>query len=421
MNQFRTIFHFEIRNYFKNKLFVGTTIGIMIFLAIVMFFPRIKSSLNTTDNGKSAQTATDNGNEDRKTMLIASDDPSLARSAEAAFTQAFPDYQLQVTDKGENEIRRQIKDGTAEAGFLLHSDTDYTYFVKNISLYDSNTATADAVLRTIAQTNALTDSGLSPAQAGSIISVTVTHNVEKTGKDQTKNFFYTYIMIFALYMVILLYGQMVSTSVATEKSSRAMELLITSADPVSMMFGKVLAACLAGLIQLSCIFGTAFLLFQITRGDWEENTVMMSVFDMPLYLLLYMLLFFILGFLIYAFLYGAVGSTVSRLEDINTAIMPITFLFVIAFIVVVTAMSRGNVDTTPVIVCSFIPFTSPMAMFTRIAMSTVPIYQIMISVAILVVSVAGVGVLAARIYRVGVLLYGNAPKPREILRMIRKH
>ncbi|MGN0363446.1 MAG: ABC transporter permease [Bilifractor sp.] len=419
MKQFRTIFNFEIRNYFKNKLFVGTTIGLMILLAIVMFFPRITSALKTTDNG-SALESTDNSKEERKTMLIASDDPSLTQVAETAFSQAFPDYQVKVTDKGEKEIRRQIMNETADVGFLLHSDTDYTYFVKNLSLYDSNTETADAVLRTIAQTNALTDSGLSPEQAGSILSVAVTHDVEKTGKDQTKNFFYTYIMIFALYMVILLYGQMVSTSVATEKSSRAMELLITSADPVSMMFGKVLAACLAGLIQLSCIFGTAFLLFQITRADWEENTVMMSVFDMPLYLLLYMLLFFILGFLIYAFLYGAVGSTVSRLEDINTAIMPITFLFVIAFIVVVTAMSSGNVDTTPVIVCSFIPFTSPMAMFTRIAMSTVPTYQIAISIVVLAVSVVGVGVLAARIYRVGVLLYGNAPKPREILRMIRK-
>ena len=139
-----------------------------------------------------------------------------------------------------------------------------------------------------------------------------------------------------------------------------------------------------------------------------------------IHLLLFMLLFFVLGFFIYAFLYGAVGSTVSRLEDINTAIMPITFLFIIAFIVVMTAMGSGQVDTVPMLVCSFIPFTSPMAMFTRIAMSTVPAWQVAVSVGLLGVSVIGIGVLAARIYRVGVLLYGTAPKPAELLRIIRK-
>ena len=147
---------------------------------------------------------------------------------------------------------------------------------------------------------------------------------------------------------------------------------------------------------------------------------MTSIFDIPLHLLLFMLVFFILGFLIYAFLYGAVGSTVSKLEDINTAIMPITFLFIIAFIVVMTALGSGEVDNLPMLVCSFIPFTSPMAMFTRIAMSTVPSWQITISIAILAVSVCGTGVLAARIYRVGVLLYGTTPKPAEVLRMIWK-
>ena len=93
-------------------------------------------------------------------------------------------------------------------------------------------------------------SGVSSQDAGKIMNVQIEHTTTSLGKDQTKNFFYTYIMIFALYMVILLYGQMVATNVATEKSSRAMELLITSAKPVSMMFGKVIASCIAGLIQL---------------------------------------------------------------------------------------------------------------------------------------------------------------------------
>jgi ABC-2 type transport system permease protein len=143
------------------------------------------------------------------------------------------------------------------------------------------------------------------------------------------------------------------------------------------------------------------------------------LFDMPLSLLFFMLLFFILGFVIYAFLFGAVGSTVSKLEDINTAVQPLTFLFVAAFMVVMFSLASNNVDTLLMIVCSYVPFTSPMAMFTRIAMSTVPWYEITISIAILIASVIGVGILSAKIYRVGVLLYGTKPKIGALVKAIR--
>ena len=83
-------------------------------------------------------------------------------------------------------------------------------------------------------------------------------------------------------------------------------------------------------------------------------------------------------------------------------------------------MTSGDVDNLAMRVCSYIPFTSPMAMFTRIAMSTVPPYEIAISIAVLVGSVIGVGVLSARIYRVGVLLYGTTPKIGAILRALRR-
>ena len=127
-----------------------------------------------------------------------------------------------------------------------------------------------------------------------------------------------------------------------------------------------------------------------------------------------------LGFFIYAVMFGAVGSTVSKLEDINTAVMPVTMLFVIAFLVVIFSMTSANVDNPAMIVCSFIPFTSPMSMFTRIAMSTVPWYQIILSILILIGSAIGIGFFSAKIYRAGVLMYGTRPRIRSILGSIRK-
>ena len=286
-------------------------------------------------------------------------------------------------------------------------------------MYYTNTEIAGSILQNLYRMNAMIGSGMTPEEADKAINVEIDGDVVNLGKDQFQNYFYTYIMIFALYMVILLYGQMVATNVATEKSSRAMELLITSARPASMMFGKVVASCLAGLVQLVAVFGSAFLFYNVNKSYWTDNSIVQSIFNIPMDLLVYMLIFFILGFFIYAFLYGAIGSTASKLEDINTSVMPLTFLFIIGFVVVISSISSGNVDNTIIKICSYVPFTSPMAMFARIAMSsTVAWYEIVISIGILTGSVLGIGVLCAKIYRVGVLLYGTTPKLGSVLKAV---
>ena len=408
MKQFGKIFTFELKGYLKNKVFVGITIFLVIAIAIATFIPNIISRLGSHDGG------------DRPVMLIHSQDEELSQLVEQYFEQAFTDYEIKIANGTVDDIKDQITSGKVECAFVLNSASSYTYYVNNLSMYDTNTAIANAVLQEVYRTNAMIQNGLTPEQAGEIMAVTIDSSTTTLGKDQMKNFFYTYIMIFALYMVILLYGQMIASNVATEKSSRAMELLITSAKPTNMMFGKVIASCIAGLLQLVAIFGSALVFYNINKSALSGNTIMQSIFNIPANLFLYMLLFFILGFLIYAFIYGAVGSTVSKLEDVNTSTMPITFLFIVAFVVVAFSMASGNVDNTAMKICSYIPFTSPMAMFTRIAMSTVAWYEIVISVIILVGSVIGIGICAAKIYRVGVLLYGTRPKLTTILKTVFK-
>lgn len=412
MKQFGIILKFELKNYFKNKIFVGVTVFLVALIAVIMFFPKI-SGLFAVDDEESDTI-------EKQTMLLLLPDEASGEWIADAFAASFTDYSVDISNEDINAVKEKIASGDVECAFVMDNLTSYTYYVNNLSMYDENTYVADEVLQNIYRIQVMTENGISGEDAQQILSTQITHTTENLGKDQMENYFYTYIMIFALYMVIMLYGQMVATNVATEKSSRAMEVLITSAKPTAMMFGKVIASCLAGLIQLICIFGSAFLFFQVNKADWGENQIINSIFNMPISLLLYMLLFFILGFFIYAFLYGAVGSTASKLEDINTSVMPITMLFVIAFCVVMFSMSSSNVDNTIMVVCSYIPFTSPMAMFTRIAMSTVPIYEIAISIVILIGSVIGIGVLSAKIYRVGVLLYGTTPKISSILKSLWK-
>ena len=409
MRQFGKILKFELLGYLKNKVFVGITIFLMVAITAVMFLPNIIALFKSGDG------AADDG--DRPVMLVYAEDDELLELAQLYFVQTFSEYRVMAAGGGADVISAAVVAGEAACGFLMHSASSYTYYVDDLSMYDVNAEMANAVLKEVYRAEAMIKGGIAPEKVLDIMSVEIEYDTVTLGKDQEANFFYTYIMIFALYMVILLYGQMVATNVATEKSSRAMELLITSADPTSMMFGKVLASCIAGFSQLLMVFGSAILFYNVNKANLT-NPIVASVFDMPIELFLYLLVFFVLGFLIYAFMFGAVGSTASKLEDINTSVMPITFLFIIAFVVVMFSMAEGSVDNTLMTVASYIPFTSPMAMFTRIAMSTVAWYEIAASIAILVASTVGIGVLSARIYRVGVLLYGKPPKITVLLRNV---
>ena len=412
MKQFGKILKFELKGYLKNKIFVGFTLFLIAMIAVVMFLPNIISTISS-DRGDDAAAA------DRPIMLVYVEDTELTSIVKEYFVAAFTDYNVEITSDGVSEIKNKIVSGEAECAFVMSSASSYTYYVNNLSMYDTNVSIANTVLQEVYRINTMIKEGLTPEQAGAIMSVQIAGSTETLGKDQAENFFYTYIMIFALYMVILLYGQMVATNVATEKSSRAMEVLITSAKPTAMMFGKVLASCIAGFTQLVLVFGTAILLYNVNK-EALSNPLIASIFDIPVELFIYLIVFFVLGFLIYAFLYGAVGSTASKLEDINTSVMPITYLFLIAFMVVIFSMTSGSVDNTAMLVCSYIPFTSPMAMFTRICMSTVAWYEIAISIVILVGSTVGIGVLSAKIYRIGVLLYGTPPKISNIIKMVLK-
>lgn len=410
MKQFGKILKFELKSYLKNKVFLGVTIFLVAAITCVLFFPRISESLKSDDTVNA---------DNLPVMLVHCDKAENEPMIKDAFSSAFADYSIVVTKDNEDKIKQEIMDESAECAFIIKSLTEYTYYVNDLSLYDVNTAVADEILKSVYQMSAMLENGIPADEANQILNLQINHDSVTLGKDQMQNFFYAYIMIFALYMVILIYGQMVATNVASEKSSRAMELLITSVNPTSMIFGKIVSSCLAGLIQLVAIFGTAFACYNINKSYLSDIDFVASIFNIPAHILVYMLVFFLLGFFLYAFLYGAIGSTASKLEDINTSVMPVTFLFIIAFMVDVFSLTSASVDSVLMKICSYIPFTSPIVMFTRITMSSVSLYEIIISIVILVASVIGVGFISAKIYRAGVLLYGAAPKLSSIIKAIR--
>jgi len=414
MKQFFTIFKHELAQYFKNKVFVITTLILILAVSGFLFAPRIGETINKSKNAESSE-------EKKSEVLVKSDNADLEKLL-PAIAASFPQQNVKITNDSVDEIKKQIKEQSVEFAFVLSSDLkSYTYLANVSALQDPNLNTMDNLLKTLYSHAYLKKHGLNDTQIAEVQNPNITHTIESISEDGTKNFWYAYVMVFVLYMVIMMFGQKVAMSVVTEKTSRAMEVLITSASPVALMFGKILASSVAGIFQITAIFGSAFISYNINKSYFETNAVINTLFNFPASLVGYLLIFFLLGFLIYSFLFGAMASTVSKIEDLSSVVMLIQIIFVAGFVVSTNAMTSGDVNSELMKGLSLFPLTSPMAMFTRIAMSEVPGLEILLSVAFLILATVLIGYIAAKIYRVGVLMYGTKPTLGKIIKAIREN
>jgi len=414
MKQFFTIFKHELSQYFKNKIFVITTLILILAVSGFLFAPRIGEIINKSKNAESSE-------EKKSEVLVKSDNANLEKLL-PAIAASFPQQNVKITNDSVDEIKKQIKEQSVEFAFVLSSDLkSYTYLANVSALQDPNLNTMDNLLKTLYSHAYLKKHGLNDTQIAEVQNPNITHTIESISEDGTKNFWYAYVMVFVLYMVIMMFGQKVAMSVVTEKTSRAMEVLITSASPVALMFGKILASSVAGIFQITAIFGSAFISYNINKSYFETNAVINTLFNFPASLVGYLLIFFLLGFLIYSFLFGAMASTVSKIEDLSSVVMLIQIIFVAGFVVSTNAMTSGDVNSELMKGLSLFPLTSPMAMFTRIAMSEVPGLEILLSVAFLILATILIGYIAAKIYRVGVLMYGTKPTLAKIIKAIREN
>lgn len=419
MKQFFAVFQYELGTYLKKRPFQIVTLLLMVLIAVGMTLPRFLAS------GEENNTAT--GLEGERIAVIASENmgmtsEQLSQLLNQSMGATEGEEIFQPYSGTQKELMQAVEDDTYTNGLVFDSLLQYTRITGTVSLYDQFSSVLQQVLLQTYRAQAMAGSGMSQQQVQQVLSAQVEETLEQTeaGKNQANSYLFTYVLIMLLYMAIIFYGQMVASSVATEKSSRAMELLITSARPTSLMFGKVFGAGCAGLLQFVLVLGTAYGAYQINEPYYTgAMSIMKTLFNLPVETLLYALLCFVMGFFIYAFIFAALASLVSRLEDLSNVITPATMLFVVVFIVVIVALNTGEVDTPLMIACSYIPLTSPMAMFVRITMGNVAGWEIAISVALMAAGAVALGYLGAAIYRIGVLMYGKPPKLSGLISMLK--
>lgn len=232
-------------------------------------------------------------------------------------------------------------------------------------------------------------------------------------------------MSFILYMIILIYGQMVMTSIIEEKTNRVLEIVVSSVKPAYLMAGKIIGV---GLVALTQILIWAVII--ISFCTWALPSLLSSIPDSDVFgvlsqlgdagfvtsLFVYMILFLIGGYLLYASIYAAIGSAVDNIQDAGqlqmVAVLPIILGFIFAPAVSSDPMSSIAFWT------SIIPLTSPLVMMSRIPFG-IPSWEIWLSIGLLYASFAGLIWLAAKIYRVGIFMYGKKPSLTQLIRWAR--
>lgn len=226
-----------------------------------------------------------------------------------------------------------------------------------------------------------------------------------------------YIILFVIYFSVIMYANMIATEVATEKTSRVMEILISSVSPIQQMFGKILGIALLSLTQMLLFFGGGYWAVKKNLSQLNEGFfTYMGFGHTKLSTIIYAIIFTLLGYLLYATLAACLGSIVSRVEDVQQVVAPMMMLIVAAFMVAMFGL--GNPSATYISIMSFFPFFTPMLMFLRVGMLDVPFWEISISIVFLIASIVVLGIVGARIYKGGVLMYGSSQSLKNIKRAL---
>ncbi len=231
------------------------------------------------------------------------------------------------------------------------------------------------------------------------------------------------IFVVLLFISLVTYGMWVATSVATEKTSRVMELLISATRPRNLLLGKVVGVGAAGLTQCLAIVlpALAFFLLQDRIAavvlDPSAGSGAPIVSLTPGMLLAYGA-FFLLGLILFTLAYAAAGSLVSRQEDVQQLAMPMSFLTMAGYILAIVGL--GSITARWLVVLSFVPFFSPFLMVTRIMVGRAEPWEVALSLGLLIATIAGVAILAERVYGAGVLLYGQRPGLRMFIAAMRR-
>ncbi|OAB36840.1 ABC transporter permease [Paenibacillus macquariensis subsp. defensor] len=428
MNKLGTVIGFTFRNKVKTKAFLITTLILAIIMSIAINIPYF-IQLFTGEDLKSGST---------KIGLVYGEQAKVAGQLDSYWkAQNNDEFTFMKYDTSDvASLKKDIEAGTID-GYLQFSEDQKTLFPSVVYSSDEDdglNAVAQAELSGALQAvkmQVIVQDSLTPEQIAELKTPVQfnAHNInadasapkanDKDKSTQMMEFGVVYLLIILFFFTSMTTGNMIASEVTTEKSSRIMEILITSVSPLTQMFGKIIGMFLVGLTQIA-----VFVLVILGNLFMPQNKEVLADFNIDLSqvsidVLVYGFTFYVLGYFLYAVLFAAIGSIVSRTEDLGQAIMPITMLSLAAFYI--GSFSMGAPNTMLMKVASFIPFLSPTTMIVRIGIGEIAVWEIWVSILLLLISILFFGWLSAKIYRTGVLMYGKRPTIKELRKAMKAY
>jgi len=420
MNKLGTVIRFTYGSQIKRKSFLISTLVFALIISLLANLPSIIEMFNS-DKGPD------------KVGYVAGDQAVLEHMQ--SYYTSKPEAEIEIVPVSSEEEARRLVEEKEIKGYLLASGETNVNGVPSFQYKSQDTMPTiigklSDGLQFANQTIARQGIGLTDDQISKLFAPVALEPVQinnaatdgdggKTESEVMLAYILVYVLLFMLYIGVIGYGNTVATEITAEKSSRVMELLVSSVSPLTQMFGKIIGICLLGLTQIALFLavGAANIALMGDAEFFSELNLNLSEID-PM-LIVYFLIFYLLGYFIYATVFAAAGSLVSRTEEVAQVIMPVTLLIVVVFFIAFYGLQNPN---APIIVTlSYVPFFSPMLMFLRIGMSDPAVWEIWLSILLSVAGTYAMGWLAAKIYRTGVLMYGKLPSFKELRKAMKAY
>ena len=399
MKDLKVVTLFTMKEMLKRKSFIVTTIIILVLIILGFNIPNIINFF--TKNNTQTESETE---------LLIVDANNVFEGTLENLNSMNLGYNIKVSNENLtfDDIKSKIENEEIEEAIIIEPKDTKTYnlryIVKNMTTISNLPEDLLNAINTVYTNLQISKLGLTQEQLSSL-TASFEYSIEQTEEQEVSgNVMVIMLLSLVLFYAIYFCAYQVSSSITTEKTSKIMETLVTSTSPRTIVIGKTIGIGIVGLVQVCLFVATAL----ISAKLFLEPGILESVLDMSKftpYLAIITILYFILGYFAYALLYALTGSTVSKPEDIQSANTPVAILAVIGFYLSYFTMMNPTSDLN--VFASIFPISSPFCMPFRIMMGVASTTDVIISIAILVVTILIVANVAIKIYSNAILNYGT--------------
>ena len=403
MKDLFTVMKFTMKDMIKRKSFIISTIIFLVMIVVGFNVPKILKAIK---------------GEDTVDKLLIVDESNVFEGALESLKSLDTGYEIEIANLKYDEVKEKIQNEEIESAIFVEKQEEnikIKYIIKDATMMEEVPEDIITTINTLYTNIQISKLGLTEEQLKSI-TPNFEFSLEQTDEKANGNVFAMMLLSIVLFYAIYFCAYQVSSSITTEKTSKIIETLVTSTSPKTIVLGKTIGIGIVGLLQMILLVGTAL----ISAKAFLEPGMIEQVLDMSAitpYLGIVTIVYFILGYFAYALLYALTGSTVSKPEDIQSANGPVAMLAVIGFYLSYFTMMNPTSEMN--IFASLFPISSSFCMPFRIMMGLAKPTDVLISIAILVVTILVIAKVTIKIYSNAILNYGTKMSLKDIVKVYR--